>query len=409
MIHNLPTLSEEVRMTSDVYSVHQDENPFSGRINPSPDTAERLEKNAYTWSGLFEYAHLVNCFVIQRFIRQIQEDMLVLRRETSTEFTYDYQKKSSILIDGSVTFTYRGKVYVYAVSTERGFSSNTLTGTGDISELVEKINHEIRWHNPLRNRHVQIIPTRHGYECFFKKAPTISLSDVIIDDSIKEDILDQTILHFETIEGNNGIILHGKPGTGKSLCCQAIISEALKRGYSTCFLTSAAHYSLLNEFLSTYFAPCIVVLEDLDSFGESRSYSRNPDLSDFLQFLSGLSESDEKIVFIGTTNHIEFLDDAIADRPVRFNRKYKFDLPSPKEINRLVDLYFKDEVLSDAQKALCYNKGFTGSHIKEVQRTAKILMRKRNASLSDVFQEAVQIVSQNFYIPERKAGFHIDD
>ncbi len=310
------------------------------------------------------------------------------------------------MIDGSLTFTYRGKVYVYAVSTERGFSSNTLTGSGDISELVEKISHELRWNNPLRNRHIQIIPTRHGYECFFKKAPTLSLGEVIIDESIKEDILDQTILHFEAIEGNNGIILHGKPGTGKSLCCQAIISEALMRGYSTCFLTSAVDYSLLNEFLSAYFAPCIVVLEDIDSFSESRSYSRNPDLSDFLQFLSGLSESDEKIVFIGTTNHIEFLDEAIANRPVRFNRKYKFELPSPKEINRLLDLYFKDAALTDAQKALCYNKGFTGSHIKEVQRTAQILMHKRKSSLGDVFQEAVQIVSQNFYIPEHKAGFH---
>jgi hypothetical protein len=61
------------------------------------------------------------------------------------------------------------------------------------------------------------------------------------------------------------------------------------------------------------------------------------------------------------------------------------------------------------QKALCYNKRFTGSHIKEIQRTAKLLSHKRQKPISEVFDEAVQIVSQNFYIPERKAGFRRDD
>jgi AAA+ superfamily predicted ATPase len=101
---------------------------------------------------------------------------------------------------------------------------------------------------------------------------------------------------------------------------------------------------------------------------------------------------------VATTNYIEHLDAAIADRPMRFNRKYKFELPSPREIDMLVDLYFKECNISPVQKALCYNK-----------RSAKLLSHKRQKPISEVFDEAVQIVSQNFYIPERKAGFRRDD
>jgi SpoVK/Ycf46/Vps4 family AAA+-type ATPase len=401
-----------INMSSDVYGDGElgSFTNFLGKPeSPTPDEV-RLQKNTYTWTSLSAYSHSVTAFVIQRFIRKIQNDMLVLRRENSMEFTYDYNKRTSILSDGSIAFSYQNKVFVYTITSEAHPASNTLTGSGDISELVAQINAEIKWRNPLRNKHLQIVQSgRSEYECLFKKPPEISFDEVICDPAMKEDIFDQTILHFEKIGGNNGIILHGKPGTGKSLCCQAIISEALKRGFSTCFLTTQVDYAILNEFLTKFLSPCIVVMEDIDSFGESREFRPNYDLSDFLQFLSGLYENEEKIVFVATTNYIEYLDAAIADRPMRFNRKYKFELPSPHEIDMLIDLYFKEDHISPTQKALCYNKRFTGSHIKEIQRTAKLLSHKRQKPIAEVFDEAVQIVSHNFYIPERKAGFHISD
>lgn len=374
------------------------------------DDDARLQRNAYTWTAEGQYSHYIISFVIQRFIKQAQEDMIVLRRESSAEFVFGYQQKTSIIVNGTIVFVYRGRAFVYTVSTEMDALSNTITGNGDIDELVERINYEIKWNNPLRNKHIQLVPSgRSEYECLFKKPPVISFDDLICDPEMKADIFDQTILHFEHIEGNNGIILHGRPGTGKSLCCQAIIAEALKRGYSTCFLTTRVDYSLLNEFLTKFLAPCIVVLEDIDSFGESRRHVLNSSLANFLQFLSGLYENDDKIVFIATTNYIEHLDDAIADRPVRFNRKYKFELPSPREIDQLIDLYFKDEGITAAQKAKCYNKGFTGSHVKELQRTARLLAFKHETSVAQVFDKAVEVVSRNFSTGERKAGFRYDD
>ena len=61
-------------------------------------------------------------------------------------------------------------------------------------------------------------------------------------------------------------------------------------------------------------APCVLVLEDLDSLinDGNRSF--------FLNQLDGLENNDGLLV-IGSTNHYERLDPAITKRPSRFDRK----------------------------------------------------------------------------------------
>lgn len=61
-------------------------------------------------------------------------------------------------------------------------------------------------------------------------------------------------------------------------------------------------------------APCVLILEDLDSLinDNNRSF--------FLNQLDGLENNDGLLV-IGSTNHYERLDPAITKRPSRFDRK----------------------------------------------------------------------------------------
>lgn len=67
-------------------------------------------------------------------------------------------------------------------------------------------------------------------------------------------------------------------------------------------------------------APCILVLEDLDAMvvPKVRSF--------FLNELDGLA-ANAGILTIATTNHPERIDDAIVNRPSRFDVKYNFALP----------------------------------------------------------------------------------
>ena len=61
-------------------------------------------------------------------------------------------------------------------------------------------------------------------------------------------------------------------------------------------------------------APCVLVLEDLDSLINDKNRSF------FLNQLDGL-QSNDGLFIIGTTNHFDRLDPGLNSRPSRFDRK----------------------------------------------------------------------------------------
>src|SRR3989344_4745930 len=129
-----------------------------------------------------------------------------------------------------------------------------------------------------------------------KAIPSITFDDVIIDEKLKEDIYDNTIFQLENLDENNGVIFYGEPGVGKSLICSAIANECTKKGNTVCYLSTEADYTMLNEFLESFVSPCILVFEDIDAFGRSRDgVPSSSTLSDFLQFINGISEKEERI------------------------------------------------------------------------------------------------------------------
>lgn len=388
---------DEDQWCEDPIEIDEDHDESSGKNKTDFSTA-----HAYTWSAGWGYYFKVISYTIQRRIKNICSDYLELEKGGSAEFQCDYNRHAEIMTSGKAAFTIGSKVFVYAVNGRRG--TNSINSNHDITGLVEDLKKEIRENNPLRNRHIQIACEPHGgdFHCLYKKPPSVTFDDVILDDTLKEDIYDNTIFHMKNLKENNGIILHGDPGVGKSLICQAIIGDAIREGYSTCFVTTRVDYTQLNEFITNFLGQCIVIFEDIDSIGQSREHVPNSHLSDFLQFVSGLYEREDGVVFIATTNYIEHLDRAIANRPVRFNRKFKLELPADSDIRRLVSLYFKDARL---EPALCYGKKFTGAHIKEIRRTAEMLSLKRGVPIAETYGDAVRLVERNFTVQTASPGF----
>jgi transitional endoplasmic reticulum ATPase len=114
-------------------------------------------------------------------------------------------------------------------------------------------------------------------------------------------------------------------------------------------------------------APCLLIFEDLDSLitDQSRSY--------FLNEVDGL-ESNDGILMVGSTNHLNTLDPAITKRPSRFDRKYHFRLPEEDERtayarywqHKLLDndtVEFPDEMCSLVAKM---SAGFSFAYLKEL-------------------------------------------
>jgi SpoVK/Ycf46/Vps4 family AAA+-type ATPase len=112
-------------------------------------------------------------------------------------------------------------------------------------------------------------------------------------------------------------------------------------------------------------APCILVLEDLDSLinAENRSF--------FLNELDGFA-SNAGIVTLATTNYPDRLDSAIVERPSRFDRKYHFELPALTERVGYITMWndtLKDGMrLSDSvvTQIAELTDGFSFAYLKEL-------------------------------------------
>jgi SpoVK/Ycf46/Vps4 family AAA+-type ATPase len=153
---------------------------------------------------------------------------------------------------------------------------------------------------------------------------------------LKQDILDDLKQFFVShalydqygIPWKRGILFVGPPGNGKTHAVKAIINSLAQ----PCLYVKSfrAEYRTDEDNIRHVFerarksAPCILVLEDLDSLltQQNRSF--------FLNELDGFA-ANVGIVTLATTNHPERLDPSILDRPSRFDRKHPFDLPELPE------------------------------------------------------------------------------
>lgn len=359
----------------------------------------------YTWRWRSFYSFTVGVFTIQKFFERVSEDVFEVCVKQRSEFQFEPAKRCPIVTEGIVVYSVDGCLVAFEPIV--GNWTVTIRSKHDVKLLVTRLKAEIKHCNPLRRKHLQIVPDDdESFRAILKAVPKTSFNDLILDARLIEDIHDNTIFQLKCTRMNNGVIFHGDPGTGKSLACQAVIHETIAAGFSSCFVVGSVNFSELNEFLVEFLTPCLLICEDIDSFAGERMFGEGRGLSDFLQFLSGVTERSEQIVVIATTNYLDLLDKAVQSRPVRFNRKYKFNRPANVEIDRLLDLYFGAGTLPPVLKRLCHDKSFAGAHIAELKRTATTLARKRDASEAEVFADAVEMVTQHFTPALKCVGFH---
>ena len=166
----------------------------------------------------------------------------------------------------------------------------------------------------------------------FKSIKNATFSNLILNADFKSELENDFSRFFESrevyerynIPWKRGALFIGPPGNGKTHTVKALINQLAK----PCIYVRSfkADYGTEQEKMAEVFerarmtAPCVMVLEDLDSMisDENRSF--------FLNELDGF-QVNAGVAVIATTNHPEKLDPAILDRPSRFDRKYQFNLP----------------------------------------------------------------------------------
>jgi transitional endoplasmic reticulum ATPase len=231
-----------------------------------------------------------------------------------------------------------------------------------------------------------------------------SWNDVILDPEMKKNLIEDVQGFFDNsqlysdfaVPWKRGIILHGVPGNGKTVSIKALMSSLYDREdkipslYVKSFddKCKGEQYSIRQIFTQARScAPCLLIFEDLDSLvgDDVRSY--------FLNEVDGL-ESNDGILMIGSTNHLDKLDPAIAKRPSRFDRKYHFKIPETEQRIAYAQ-YWRKKLLKNEtvafEEELCpiiaqLTEGFSFAYMKELFVMALLSLVRNQGFKGDDFE-----------------------
>jgi hypothetical protein len=227
----------------------------------------------------------------------------------------------------------------------------------------------------------------------FLVRPQVPASDVILPDGVLSDVVRHVVgigQHREALRAagrhlKRGVLLYGPPGSGKTHTVRHLLSATpdttavVLAGNSIRFVTEAAE-------LARAMQPAIVVLEDVDLIAEDRdlAFGPQPLLFAMLDALDGL-DGDADVAFVLTTNRVETLERALADRPGRVDLAVEIPLPDATARLRMFELYARGLPVSPQAIAAAAGKadGVSGAFAKELMRRAVLIAAENHRAVTD--------------------------
>ncbi|KAF8314781.1 P-loop containing nucleoside triphosphate hydrolase protein [Clavulina sp. PMI_390] len=229
--------------------------------------------------------------------------------------------------------------------------------------------------------HAEILMYNNGYwskdRALWEEVQKANWTDVILDEQFKSAVQNDITNFYQSesvfknlaIPWKRGLIFHGPPGNGKTISIKAIMkSSEVPALYVKSFENAFGPQRGIRDVFvrARAMAPCLLILEDLDSLvtDKVRSY--------FLNELDGF-EANDGVLLIGTTNHLDRLDPGLSNRPSRFDRKFEFTDPSlgertlycqywQKKLSSNESIVFPESLVGEI--ANCTN-GFSFAYLKE--------------------------------------------
>ncbi len=214
----------------------------------------------------------------------------------------------------------------------------------------------------------------------FHARPELKREDVVLPEGVLDRVEGHTLgigLAAATLGSyrqhlKRGLLLYGPPGTGKTHTVRYLLSRSAG---TTAVLLSGGSLARIAEAakMARALAPSVVVLEDCDLIAEDRSFGHGPQplLFEVMDAMDGL-DNDSDVAFVLTTNRVDMLERALAQRPGRVDLAVEIPLPSVNERAALLQLYSQDvgfpaEAVS---AAAARTAGTTASFAKELIRRA---------------------------------------
>ena len=265
----------------------------------------------------------------------------------------------------------------------------------------------------------------------FVEVPDVKWEDVGGLDEIKEALKETVewplkyahLFKMADTRPPKGIILHGKPGTGKTYLAKALASE------SGVNFISVKGPQILSRFIgesekgvrelfrmAKQASPCILFLDEIDSLTPKRSEDGSGSgviervIGQFLTEMDGIEEL-KGVTVLAATNRIDLIDPALL-RSGRFDLIFELPLPDLPTRGKILEIHTRKKPLGklvDLKKLALKLDGFTGSDLEFICRKAAMLaMRqlieknrgKPDEKMGDItllekhFAEAIELVRQ---------------
>jgi SpoVK/Ycf46/Vps4 family AAA+-type ATPase len=309
--------------------------------------------------------------------------------------------------------------YLLLWLTKRFFANNMPSdGSGDVpsNAMIYKRLHHIlskrqsaTTHTTTNDKSRVVVPVLSSYER--QMAEEIidpddiesSFADIGGLDDTKREIYELAILPLvqphlfsstsKLVQPCKGILLYGKPGTGKTMLAKSLAKEAqaiflplqlskiLNKWVGESNKLIAASFSLAHKL-----QPAVIFIDELDTFlmaNNSETKYLDSIKAEFLTLWDGIATTgDSRVMVLGATNKPQAIDPAILRRMPR-----AFLVPLPDQAGRLaiLELLFADEHVDESLLEFLphvaqVTEGYSGSDLKEVCKAAAMVSIQERTS-----------------------------
>ena len=260
--------------------------------------------------------------------------------------------------------------------------------------------------------------------------PTVTFDDVAGAEEAKQE-LEEVVEFLKEPEKfvtfgariPKGVLMVGRPGTGKTLLAKAVSGEA-----GVPFFSIAG-----SEFVEMFVgvgasrvrdlfqqakrsSPCIIFIDEIDAVGRQRGAGlggshdeREQTLNQILVEMDGF-DTDTHIIILAATNRPDILDPALM-RPGRFDRRVVIDAPDVRGREAIFRVHMRGKPINTDVDIVVLAKatpGFVGADIENTVNEGAILAARRSKKSIGMseFQEAIERVQLG---PERKSRILSDE
>jgi transitional endoplasmic reticulum ATPase len=202
------------------------------------------------------------------------------------------------------------------------------------------------------------------------------------------------------IEAPKGVLLHGAPGTGKTLLAKAVASE------------TNSHFILINgpEIISKFYgeseqnlrkkfeeaeqnAPSIIFFDEIDAIATKREETKGDVEKRVVAQLLGLMDglkSRGKVIVIAATNMPNLIDPALR-RPGRFDREIEIGVPDKEGRLEILKIHTRNMPLAkgiNLKEIAKVTHGFVGADLNSLAKEAAMIVLRR--ILPDLKKEGIE-------------------